>query len=1004
MRKKVYFAVAHRAVEEFIEKEMANEIEVIGSAVYRESVLQAIKKEEPDILIIRETLPGKTDFLEIIDTIRVQCRKHVQIIVMTGGRQPGDELLSALVRYSVFDLIVGDNINIKEVCKLIRTPNLYKDVSMYAPKVKIDERTKKQIFEAPTVPTVIEKEIIREVIVDNTDIVDLETSARAVEELEMIKKEKIEIENEQIKIKEEKEKIDKEKETLAQEKKRLEDEYKKRQLDFEQTMELKLNGIYQEKDRLIEIEKKRIQNELEFAMSEVERIKSESEIIIDEEKRKLNQSKQAEMEKNIEIIRLENEQKIKRLEQEAVKKIQLEQQKFNQMKIDEIEKFKQENAQLEEKYKMRIEQELSEKKQMESEIAKLKEKQDLLEKQREADLKALEDAKSRLEHEKMTKYTAQDEAREELRNLEVSLKEKEEELNQEKELLEIKYTSLENSLFAEFETRKRTIEDEAKKKLEVSRNHLKLEMQKLLDIEKNKLLSGDNIDRAELEKSFTEKQSQISERYKTRLQELINAIKVETARRMSELEQEFMLKKKSEEDKLFVEKSNLDKERDSLNKEMASFYEDKKALMESINNERKKLELEHEEFEKNMKNRMLEKERVLDSERNLLKDKEEELNRKIKEFNEEQKKAASIKDECMSEASIEKERLLEEEKQKLLRQQEVFEQQRLDLEAKSKREDEYLKSQLRKLEKEKELIKKMKSEAASMNMQNSNISGKNILTFLGCKSGVGTTTVALNTAISLANKNYKVLYLELNKEFSSIAYTYKLGFQDNGIDVAMKQLGENNYDEILDNIILLKDVERSVSTEDIMYDNYKKMPKTLDYLFYSGGYYAGEREYEESSFKDLMMFLLVKLDYDYIIFDMNMTTKLDSNNTLVLDNILSEVLKFSSKIYYIVTQDLSSVGACISSRKVMKKCNIPVNDFKFIVNKYEPKANLSKEILSEWLKVEVDLVLPNKHKEVLDSSYEGLPLVIHSKDREIDKFYKLMVSDIEGRKNKKKKK
>src|SRR5699024_9549407 len=147
MKKKVYFAIAHKTVEEYIEKELADEIEVIGSAVYRESVVQAIKKEEPDILIIRETLPGSIDFLEIIDSIRVECQKHVQIIVMTGGRQPGDELLSALVRYSVFDLVVGDNINIKEVCNLIRKPNVWKDVCMYAPKVKIDEKSKKQIFE-----------------------------------------------------------------------------------------------------------------------------------------------------------------------------------------------------------------------------------------------------------------------------------------------------------------------------------------------------------------------------------------------------------------------------------------------------------------------------------------------------------------------------------------------------------------------------------------------------------------------------------------------------------------------------------------------------------------------------------------------------------------------------------------------------------------------------------------------------------------------------------------
>ena len=1010
MKKKVYFAVAHRAVEEYIEKEMANEIEVIGSAVYRESVIPAIKKEEPDILIIRETLPGKMDFLEIIDAVRVQCQKHVQIIVMTGGRQPGDELLSALVRYSVFDLVIGDNINIKEVCKLIRKPNVWKDVCMYAPKVKIDERTKKQVFEPPVVPKVIEKEVIREIIVDHTDVADAKTSIKTAKELEKIKQEKIEIENEQLKIKEEKEKINREKESLAQEKKRIEKEYEERQIEFEASMESRLNAIYEEKDRLIEIEKKRIQDELDFAMNEVERIKSEAEIMIDEEKRRLHQSKQAEMEKNIEILRLENEQKIKKLEQEAVKKIQLEQQRYNQMKIDEIENFKKENAQLEEKYRRLKEQELSERlkrekesQEMKDEIAKLKEKQNLLEKQRKEDLMALEEAKMKLESEKKVKYNAQNEAREELKALEEALKEKEEELNQEKELLEVKYTSLESSLFAEFEKRKRDIENDAKKQLDTSRTALKEEMQKVLEMEKKKLLSNTTIPRSELERAFVSKQSQISESYKIKLQSLMDSIKEQTAKKMSELEKDLILYKKSEEEKLSKEKAELDKEKESLNKEMAAFYEDKKNLIDSIEKERKKLEIKHEEFERNIKAKMIEKEKLLDSERISLKEKEDELNKKIRLFNEEQQRAIDNKEEILKIQKTEKEKQLEIERQNLLEEQKNFEKQRLELEEKSRKEDEYIKNQLKKLEEEKAVLQKMKSEVKNLNMQNSNISAKYVLTFLGCKAGVGTTTVAFNTAVALASKGHKVLYLELNKEFSSISYTYKLGFYDVGIDFAMNQIQENDYDSALKNIVLLKDVERNISTEDIMYANYKKMPKTLDYLFYSGQYYSGERTYDEKSFRDLMMCLFVRLDYDYIIFDMNMEVEHKGQaNSLILDETLRDVLRFSSKVYFVITQDISSIGACLSARKIMKKLSIPVNDFRFVLNKYDAKASLSKRVLSEWLKVDVNLVLPDKHREVLDSNYEGLPFVLYSKDKEVSKFYKTMVSDIVGKKEKNK--
>ena len=63
-----------------------------------------------------------------------------------------------------------------------------------------------------------------------------------------------------------------------------------------------------------------MKDELDFALNEVERIKSESEIMIDEETKRINQSKQAEMEKNIEILRLENEQKNKKIRARSCKK------------------------------------------------------------------------------------------------------------------------------------------------------------------------------------------------------------------------------------------------------------------------------------------------------------------------------------------------------------------------------------------------------------------------------------------------------------------------------------------------------------------------------------------------------------------------------------------------------------------------------------------------------------------------------------------------------------
>lgn len=1004
-KKTVYFAVAHRAVEDFIEKEMANEIEVIGSAVYRESVLQAIEKEEPDILIMRETLPGKTDFLEIIDTVRVKCQKHVQIIVMVGEREPGDEFLSALVRYSVFDLVIGDNINIRQVCNLIRKPNVWKDVCMYVPKVKIDEKTKKQIFELPVVPKVIEKEVIREIIVDHTDIVDTDVLDRTNKEMEKIKQEKIEIENEQKKIKQEKEQLSREKESLIAEKKRIEQEYEQREAEFEKSMELRLNAIYEEKERLIEIERKRIQGELDFAISEKERIKSEAEIMIDEEKKRIHESKQAEIEKNIEILTLEYEHKIKKLEQEAEKKIQLEQQKHTQMKINEIEKFKQENAQLEEKYRVLKEDEAAKRKSLEKEsqkmkdeISLLKERQAVLEAQREDDLKALEEARRELESEKQVKYNAQSKAEEELKQLELELRVKEEELKHEKELIEMRYVNLENNLIDEYEKMKLKVQQEATKELEASKIALKNKIQQQLELEKSKLIASGVNSKEELTKMMASKQSQANSIYTENLKKIVENIKKQTAEKMLKLEQEAKLQKQAEKEKIAMERASLNDEKEKLTREMQKLDEDRKVLELSIKKERELLEQKQKEIEENAGANLLEQERFLENERASLRKREEELNEKIRLFNEEQQKMSIEKEEAYKAQKTEKEKELEAEKQKLLQQQESFEIQKFELEEKYRRENEEIRYKLKQLEKEKEILSKMKAEAA--NMQGVNISGKNIITFLGSKAGVGTTTVAFNTAISLASKGNKVLYLELNKEFSSVSYTYKLGFYDSGIDLAMKQVSENKYEDVLNNITLLEDVEKNTPKDDIMQRAYKKMPKTLDYLFYSGKYYSGEEYYSGDSFKDLIMYLLVKLDYDYIVFDMNMGYK-NSENNLVLDDILKDVIKFSSKIYFIITQDLASIGACLNARNVMKRTGIPVNDFKFIANRYEPKANLSKQVLSEWLKVDIDLALVDKHKEVVDANYEGIPLVLYSNDREISKFYKSMVADI-VEKNKKK--
>ena len=83
------------------------------------------------------------------------------------------------------------------------------------------------------------------------------------------------------------------------------------------------------------------------------------------------------------------------------------------------------------------------------------------------------------------------------------------------------------------------------------------------------------------------------------------------------------------------------------------------------------------------------------------------------------------------------------------------------------------------------------------------------------------------------------------------------------------------------------------------------------------------------------------------------------------------------------------------------KARMPVNEFKFILNRYEPKSMLDKNGIEDWLKVKFDLVFPDKHKDCINSNYVGLPLILNCKDRDLHKAFNNVVQDILNSKTKK---
>ncbi|MBQ3421478.1 MAG: hypothetical protein IJH34_07375, partial [Romboutsia sp.] len=485
--------------------------------------------------------------------------------------------------------------------------------------------------------------------------------------------------------------------------------------------------------------------------------------------------------------------------------------------------------------------------------------------------------------------------------------------------------------------------------------------------------------------------------------------------------------KKEAESKLLNRQKELEVEKNELIKE-------KNEAISSLEYEKKKFEQEQRELQNQMQKQLEAKELELNNERNVMQQKQEQLQNEMNQFIEKEKERLQIeKDEALSKEleiirklELEKSKELEDEKHKLMMEknyiQEALSKQKIEEELLSKQKEEMekekqiikskqaeidiiIKNQQEKLEaiqkeeqriieKEEELNKKVSNSSLNFSATNTKV-----ITFLSTKSGVGTSSIAFNTAILLA-KDKNVLYVELNDNFSSIGYTYKLSFYDVGIDIALKNIKNTEYGFVSNNIIMLDDIISSTSSDDVMLNNYKKMPKNLNFLFYSGNYYAEERENLDEYFKEFLMHILIKENYDYVIFDLNSRVLLE-NNKVILNPVDNMIMQFSSKIYFPLSQEITSIGNFIQLRKLIMKENISINSFSFILNKYEPKAKLTKSSIENWLNVDIKATIPNKYREFVDSSYVGLPIILACKDKDLQKSFKCIVDDITTNKNKK---
>lgn len=257
--------------------------------------------------------------------------------------------------------------------------------------------------------------------------------------------------------------------------------------------------------------------------------------------------------------------------------------------------------------------------------------------------------------------------------------------------------------------------------------------------------------------------------------------------------------------------------------------------------------------------------------------------------------------------------------------------------------------------------------------QNSSIPNKEkIITFVGGRSGVGTTSIAINMAFLLAKEGNKVIFVELNNKYPSASYWYELGLIDEGIDTFSSYLQKKEYEKLKQTVIKGQEIKEKDSS---LKNSYKLFPDNLDFLFFSKEYLSGIKEKEEiKSIKELYLYLLYQMGYDFVILDVPSD---------VTNKATQDALVFSNLVFSVITQDISSIGYHIFNLNSLQKKGIDIHSKNnYIINKYVNSQFNEKEI-KEWINVDTISIVPECSKDFITANLEGIPIVIKESNPEL---------------------
>lgn len=226
-----------------------------------------------------------------------------------------------------------------------------------------------------------------------------------------------------------------------------------------------------------------------------------------------------------------------------------------------------------------------------------------------------------------------------------------------------------------------------------------------------------------------------------------------------------------------------------------------------------------------------------------------------------------------------------------------------------------------------------------------------IISFMSSTGGTGKSTIALNTALHLSNKEKKILFVDFSV-FNDTAISLKLKNNNRGLDNLVSELDRMDKEESEINY-------KSLFSENIR--KYKIKKYSLDVLY---GDSPIKIEKISSEIIQIILEELLELEYDCIIIDTN--SELSEKNLAIAE--------LSDEIIICGVPDISSGWKLIKFKEILDHMQLS-NKCKLIITKYSKKVEFSCKQLEMELNIPLIGVIPHD-LEIQYLSNRGIPVAL----------------------------